>query len=97
MAEVTFSNAAEADLADIDEFSVTQFGDHMGEAYMHGFDEAFDLLGDFPMAGRPVTGIGVGTRCLIHRSHRIFYRISGDHVLILRVLHHAQDAPRHLK
>ena len=96
MAEVRFSKAAEADLVDIDEFSVTNFGSDIGEAYMHGFDESFERLGDFPLAGPAVTGVGTGTRCLIHRSHRIFYRTDGDDVFVLRVLHHAQDARKHL-
>jgi antitoxin ParD1/3/4 len=38
VAEVEFSNAAEADLVDIDEFSEARFGDEVAEIYMHGFD-----------------------------------------------------------
>ena len=97
MAEVRFSNAAEADLADIDEFSVTQFGEDTGEAYMRGFDEAFARLADFPSVGPPWPEPGAGLRCLVHGSHRIFYRINDVEVFILRVLHHAQDARKHLE
>jgi len=97
VAEVRFSNAAEADLVEIDEFSVTQFAEDVAEVYMHGFDEAFARLGDFPSAGPAMSGLGEGVRCLIHRSHRIFYRLDEDGVLVVRILHHSQDARRHLQ
>lgn len=50
MAEIEFTNAAVADLSEIDEYS------------------------------------------LAHRKHRIFYRVEGENVLIVRILHHARDA-----
>ena len=96
VAEVRFSNAAETDLADIDEFSATHFGEDTGEAYMRGFDEAFARLADFPSVGPSWPEPRSALRCLVHRSHRIFYRLTGEGVFILRVLHHAQDARRHL-
>jgi toxin ParE1/3/4 len=34
------------------------------------------------------------TRCLIYRRHRIFYRVARETVLIVRILHHAQDVKR---
>ena len=92
MAEVTFSNAAETDLIDIDEFSSARFGDEVGEVYMFGFHLAFARLADFPMAGPELPDYGVGIRCLKRGSHRIFYRMNGDDVLILRILHHAREA-----
>ena len=92
MADISFTNAAVADLIEIDEFSLTQFGEEAGEAYMHGFDKAFELLRDHPRAGAAAYEYGKTYRCLVHQKHRIFYTVDIDNVLIVRVLHHARDA-----
>ena len=97
MTEIEFSNAAVEDLSEIDEFSILQFGAEMGEAYMRGFDKAFTLLQDHPLAGRAVPEYGNLTRCLVHRKHRIFHIVEGETVLIVRILHHAMDAQRALR
>lgn len=52
MAEIEFSNAAEADLVEIDAYSAAQFGEDTAFEYMHGFDEAFARLRDYPQSGR---------------------------------------------
>lgn len=97
MVEVTFSNAAEIDLVDIDEYSVAQFGEGTAYHYMHGFDEAFVRLRDFPLTGRPMPELGNDIRCLTHRRHRVFYTFSDDRVFIVRIIHHAVDARPALK
>lgn len=97
MAEVSFTNAAEADLNDIDEFSVTWFGEDAGDVYIRGFENAFARLGEFPLIGRALPDHGPGIHCLTHRSHQIFYRIEGEEVLVLRILHHARDVQSIMK
>ena len=97
MAEVAFSNAAEADLADIDEYSVALFGEDAADSYMLGFNEAFVRLGDFPEIGRLLLELGPDIRCLTHKRHRIFYTFSNDRVFIVRIVHHSMDEQRALK
>ena len=97
LAEVEFSNTAEADLVEIDEFSVVRFGEDTAELYMHGFDEAFALLKDFPLAAPLRPDLGQDIRCLVHRQHRILYRATASKVLIVRIVHHARDAKHALK
>ena len=92
MADVGFTRSAVADLSEIDEFSLVQFGEQACEAYMRGFDGAFALLRDHPYAGAATTEFGEAYRCLVHQKHRIFYTVENDWVLIVRVLHHARDA-----
>lgn len=88
--------AARADLLAIREFSLGVFSPDVADGYFLGFDEAFDLLETHPFAGPAEPDYGAGMRCLNHRSHRIFYTIVDETILIVRVLHHAQDARRHL-
>ena len=88
--------ATEADLEAIDEYSNDMFGDDFADTYMRGFRELFDLLRRHPQAGQMKAELGEGVRCIIHRKHRIFYKIEGKLVLILRVIHHARNAKREL-
>ncbi len=97
MAEVEFSNAAEADLVAIDEYSAAQFGEDVAFDYMHGFDAAFARLRDFPESGRSMPELGDAIRCLVHRRHRIFYSYDETRVFVVRIVHHAMDAKRVLK
>jgi toxin ParE1/3/4 len=97
VAEVSFSNAAVADLCAIDEYSLTQFGEEIGEAYMQGFDKVFTLLKDYPLAGSEASKYGRAYRCMMHRRHRIFYVVRNEVVLIIRILHHAVDTNRALR
>lgn len=97
VADVEFSNAAVADLVDIDEFGAAQFGDDIAEIYMRGFDEGFAMLRDFPKAAPLQTVLGKDIRCLMHRQHRILYQVKNDAVLVLRVIHHAMDTRQALQ
>jgi toxin ParE1/3/4 len=97
VAELTFSNAAAADLEAIDEFSVATFGEDVADTYMRGFNECFARLQNFPLAAPATPALGDHVRCLVHRQHRIFYQVSGDSVYVVRVVHHAMDAKRALK
>jgi addiction module RelE/StbE family toxin len=59
-------------------------------------DEAMDLLGEFPNAGRP--GRVAGTRELViaRTPYIAAYQVQSDRVFILRVLHAAQAWPKAL-
>jgi toxin ParE1/3/4 len=84
--------AAEADLAEIWDYSVEQFGIDVAEAYFKGFYESFEQLKRFPKLGEAVARIKPEMRCLVHRSHRIFYRFVSGGISIERILHRAMDA-----
>lgn len=97
VARIKFSSAARNDLAEIDDYGATRFGDEIAAGYARGFLEVFALLREYPLAGRHRPELREGTRCKRHRSHLIFYRVAGDTVFVQRILHHSQDLPAHLK
>lgn len=96
MPEVRLSETARADLADIDAFGAGRFGENAADAYQRGIGDALNRLRVFPNLGefRPDYGLNIG--CIVHRSHRIVYRVAGDEVVIARILHHSRDVSRHL-
>lgn len=97
MIEIRFSNAAENDLAQIDTYSVNTFGNAVAADYMGGFTGAFRKLRDFPEAGRAMPALGRGIRYLSYRQHGIVYQLTGDDLLIVRIIHHAMDARKAVK
>lgn len=97
MTRVVPTHAARSDLVAIRDYSLEQFGPEAADLYFLGFDEAFDLLSEHPLAGAAYPNLGTGMRCLTHRRHRLLYRVEEDVVLIVRIVHHAMDAQQALK
>jgi toxin ParE1/3/4 len=83
--------AARADLRQIYEFSAERFGLSVAETYLAGLRRAFDRLLEFPMIAPVYPDIIPEMRVLQHRSHRIFYQIVGETILIVRILHASRD------
>lgn len=96
MARLRLSQAAQQDLIEIRQYSLTEFGADVADAYFRGFNQAFALLRDRPFCGVAQPDIATDMRCLMHRRHRIFYCVQDDLVLILRIIHHARNARRAL-
>lgn len=85
------SAEADADLMELLEFGVSRFGFDVGRDYFFSFDKSFALLREHPRAGAERDDADPGVRCLVHRSHRIFYEIQDDRIWVLRIVHHARD------
>jgi toxin ParE1/3/4 len=97
VAKIRLSAAARSDLARIDDYSAEHFGDDVAADYLRGFGDVFEQLQRFPLAGQARPDYREGTRCKLHRSHRILYRVTDDVVFIQRILHHSQNVPAHLR
>jgi toxin ParE1/3/4 len=92
MADLRLTAAARADLVEIRCYSIVEFGGNVADIYFRGFKDAFALLRERPFAGAQRSDLPKGVRCLLHRRHKILYQVNGDRVLIVRVIHHAQNA-----
>ncbi len=91
MASLRVSAEARADLAQIREEGVREFGPVAAAAHLAGFRRLFQLLRQQPQAGQERPEFGTAIRSLSHRPHRILYMVERDGVLILRIIHHARD------
>lgn len=83
---------ARAELAQIYDYSVAEFGPKVAEAYLTGLRNAFERLLEFPFMGTIYPDVTPEVRVILHRSHRVFYRIESDKVLVVRILHKMRDA-----
>ena len=72
-------------IADHDEIAADRYIDHLR-------DRALVLL-HFPELGRARNEIHLNLRSLLARNHLLFYKIEGEEVQILRILHGSMDLP----
>lgn len=91
MVELEYSVEAVGDIDAIIAFSIDRFGPAVASAYLTGLELACDQLRTFPERSPIYPRLQPEMRCLIYQRHRIFYRFNGQTVLIVRILHHAQD------
>tara|TARA_B100000678_G_scaffold281347_1_gene279068 strand:- start:1612 stop:1893 length:282 start_codon:yes stop_codon:yes gene_type:complete len=86
------SRKAQADLAEIRDYTAGRFGAEQSIAYLDAIEEAFRRLLAFPMIG--ATAVGEDVRAFGCRQHRIYYVGDDERVLVVRVLHKAMDVGR---
>ena len=97
MARLRIAEAARQDLRDIRIYGKTAFGPEVARTYLEGLRRVFRLLRERPAAGAAEDDLGDGMRGFTYRSHRVYYRLDADGVLIVRILHHARDVMRALE
>jgi toxin ParE1/3/4 len=93
---VEISRAADADLAEILSYGTETFGQDRAETYVASFRTTFDLIARHPMAGAVHEEVRPPIRSLPHGSHRVFYDIFENEIVVQRILHKAVDVQRHL-
>lgn len=92
MTRVVFRPAAEADLLSI----ALSIADHSADRAFRvvaRLRQRCDILKRHPEAGRPRSELGEGLRSLSERPYVLIYRLIGDDVEIVAVLHGARDLP----
>ncbi len=96
MLRLELSREADADLIGMLEYGGVQFGWDAAEAYVARFDQTFALLCEYPEIGAVHHQVRPPIRSWSHHSHRIFYDIEADAIVIRRILHQSQDVVRWL-
>ena len=89
--QLRIGRLAAADVDAIFEYGLLNIGPDAAIAYLDQMETKYRLLLDHPRSGRAESELGTEIRSLSCRSHRIYYRIEGDVIVILRVCHKASD------
>lgn len=89
------AHLARRELQAIARYSGKEWGAARKAQYMAAIREKFSLLLQRPSIGALRNDIAPGYRCHPVGRHLIFYRVEGDSVAILRVLHHRMDVRLH--
>ena len=92
MAKSRLAPAARDDIRDIRTYSISAFGMSRARDYIEGLRATLHRLGNMPRTGSIEHDLGANIRGTTYRSHRIYYPIAEDGVVIVRILHHSRDA-----
>lgn len=90
------SRAARDDLKSIARYTLRTWGAAQKTKYLGAIQARFGLLRRRPKIGVPREDVSPGYRSLPVGLHLIFYRVAGDEIVILRILHRRMDAKLHL-
>ncbi len=90
------SEAAAKDIEKILERSVVDFGLARTELYISSLKSCLEILGENPGMGSVADDIRPDYRRFAHQSHLVFYRDSGQGILIARILHKRMDINKHI-
>lgn len=96
MASYNLSKIADADLDQIYEHSILEFGLGKAQEYFLGLHNSFSLLADNPLMGRDVSHIKEGYRRHEYKSHSVYYTVKDFDILIVKILHKHQDPFKNL-
>ena len=95
MAEYRLSPAAQADLNDIYDFSVSQWGNAQAARYADLIDSACAALAEAPHLAQNCDPIRQGYRRRGVGRHMIYFRITPYGIAVIRILHQHMDAARY--
>lgn len=91
MTKLRTAQAARDDIRDIRRFSKSTFGVRVARDYLGGLIDVFNLIEANPRIGALDSELGENIRSFGYRSHRIYYVLEGDDVLVVRILHQSRD------
>ncbi len=96
MAGYALSPAAQADLENIWDYTVTHWGEVQAEDYTRDIQAACEALSNGMLVSRSADDIRAGYRKVAVGSHVMFFRMQSDMVEIIRILHQSMDVGRHI-
>jgi toxin ParE1/3/4 len=87
---------AAQDLDDIFDYSAEVWGIERTILYIRALQAAMERLLLFPELGRSIHEVRPGVRLLPVESHLIIYRLRGEAIDVVRILHQRMDIERHI-
>jgi toxin ParE1/3/4 len=91
MMDFTFSPDAEKDLDEIQIYTIRNFGLRQSRDYKRKLLIAVENICEFPYSGRKLGSILSNIYRYEVEKHVIFYKVTGDNIRIIRILHRATD------
>lgn len=88
------SQAARADLIEIRAYSRRTWGNARATTYLNRLREATRSLARGELSGQRADDVRPDVRRLVVGSHVIWFRIEGEVLRVIRVLHQSRDAGR---
>ena len=96
MARYSLTPAAQADLAEIWDYTVKHWGEAQAERYTRDIQAACEGLSAGTSVGLSAEDIRPGYRKIAVGSHIMYYRERSGAFEIIRILHRRMDVSRHI-
>ncbi|ADZ69800.1 type II toxin-antitoxin system RelE/ParE family toxin [Polymorphum gilvum] len=96
MRRIQFSPAAEADLDAIWAYTLGQWGEAQAIRYFRDMQATCAGLASGTLSGRSVDDVRPGYFKAAFGAHLLFYRLTEEALVVIRVLHQRMDVARHL-
>ena len=96
MARAELTHEAERDLIDIYLYGVEHFGPEVADRHAEALSTKIMSAAENPSFGADYSFVRRGLRRHECASHAIYYRQTGDGILVLRILHGRMDPGRQL-
>lgn len=96
MNDVVFSPAAQVDIEQIWDYTCDRWDADQAERYIRALQSAVERVAENPLIGRACDEVRVGYRRHAVGSHTLYYRIAGDLIVVVRVLHQRMDVDQHV-
>lgn len=87
---------AEEDLRDIGRYTRNTWGREQTRRYLRAIHEKLGKLSENPKIGTARDEIAEGYRSARVGHHLVFYRVEGETVIVVRILHESMDLQRRL-
>ena len=94
---VVLTPDAEADINDMLLYTWHHWGEEQRNRYDAALERAIAALADFPEAGVRMPRFFPGCRFRHVEHHVLYYRIVGDVIEVVRILHERTDPARHFQ
>lgn len=95
MSRIRLTHRAERDIAKASEYLDRETGNpEFGHRLVLDFQRVMYLISENPRMGRARPELRKGLRGFSHGHHTIFWRLRGEDIQIVRVLHQRQDVER---
>ena len=89
------SEEADIDIEDIFDYTEHHHSFNQAVKYLSELDAVFEQLVVNSEIGRKRNELKMGLYSMVEQEYVIFYRISENHIRIVRVLHGSKDIPKH--
>jgi toxin ParE1/3/4 len=96
MRRVRFSPAAQSDLSHIWDYTLLNWGEDQAEKYLRKIEKACGEIASEHNRGVSAAHIRTGYRKVSVGSHMLFFRLDGENLEIVRILHQRMDIPTQL-
>ena len=96
MSQVILSPRAKLDLGEIWDYTLSQWGVEQAEKYVRELWSVMKQAADDPTTSIDIGDVRRGYRKFRTSSHVVFFKVTGDGIDVVRILHQRMDFERHL-